>query len=88
MVMPSITMEVIHMCVSIAMKLSKYLTGLLCTVYQQLIKVNTNSFMYDTVLPQGVRVHLEFFSDVVLVLRWHADHVSGMLIGQTGALVV
>ena len=88
MVMPSITMEVIHMYVSIAMKLSKYLTGHLCIVYQQLIKVNTNSFMCDTVLPQGIRVHLEFISNAVLVLQWHADHDSGMLVGQTGAPVV
>ena len=37
MVMSSTIMEVIHMYVSIAMKLSKYLTGLL---YQELIKAN------------------------------------------------
>ena len=76
------------MYVSIAMKLSKYLTGLLCIVYQQLIKVNTNSFMCDAVSPQGVRVHLEFISDVVLALQWHANHVSCVPVGQTGTLVV
>ena len=47
MVMSSIVMEVIHMYVSIAIKLSKYLTGLSCTLYQQLIKANVNSFMCD-----------------------------------------
>ena len=46
MVMPSITMEVIHMYVSVAIKLSKYLTGILCIVYQQLIKANVNSFIH------------------------------------------
>ena len=86
--MPSIIMEVIDMYVSIAMKLSKYLTGLSCIVYQQLIKVNTNSFMCDTVSPQGIRVYLESISDVVLVLQWHADHVSVMLVCQTGTPVV
>ena len=33
MVMSSIIMKVIHMYVSIAIKLSKHLTGLLCTLY-------------------------------------------------------
>ena len=54
MVMSSIIMEVMHMYVSIAVKLSKYLTGLLCTLYQQLIKANVNSFMCDAVSPQGI----------------------------------
>ena len=76
------------MYVSIAMKLSKYLTGLLCIVYQQLIKVNTNSFMCDAVSPQGVRVHLELISDAVLALWWCTDHVSCVPVGLTGAPVV
>ena len=50
MVMSSIMMEVIHMYLSIAIKPSKYLTGLLCTLYQQLIKANVNSFMCDALL--------------------------------------
>ena len=60
MVMPSITMEVIHMYISIAIKLSKYLTGLLCTVYQQLIKANVNSFMCDVLFTQVNKVHEKF----------------------------
>ena len=57
MVMPSIIMAVIHMYVSIAIKLSEYLTGLLCTLYQQLIKVIVNSFMCDALFTQANKVH-------------------------------
>ena len=41
------------MYVSIAIKLSKYLTGLACTLYQQLIKANVNSFMCDALFAKG-----------------------------------
>ena len=58
--MSSIIMEVIHMYVSIAIKLSKYLTGLLCTLYQQLIKANVNSFMCDALFAQVNKVHAKF----------------------------
>ena len=60
LVVSSIIMEVIHMYVSIAIKLSKYLTGLLCTLYQQLIKANVNSFMCDALLMEVILVHEKF----------------------------
>ena len=58
--MSSIIMEVIHMYVSIAIKLSKYLTGLLCTLYRQLIKANVNSFMCDALLMEVTQVDKKF----------------------------
>ena len=60
MVMFSITMEVIHMYVSLAMKLSKYLTGLLCIVFQQLIKAHVKLFMCDALSTQVNTVHEKF----------------------------
>ena len=48
------------MYVSIAIKLSKYLPGLLCTLYQQLIKVNVKSFMCDALFTQVNKVHAKF----------------------------
>ena len=60
LVMPSIIMEVIHMYVSRAMKLSKYLTRFLCIVYQQLIKANVNSFMCDALFTLVNKVHRKF----------------------------
>ena len=70
------------MYVSIAIKLSKYLTGLLCTLYQELIKANVNSFMCDVLLHQGI------MNSAILALWWHSYHTSDTLIGQTGAQVV
>ena len=70
MVMPSIIMEVIHMYVSIAIKLSKYLTGLLCIVYQQLIKANVNSFMCDALFTLINKVHGKFTPSALRLYEW------------------
>ena len=91
-VMPSIIMEVIHMYVSIVIKLSKYLTGLLCIVYQQLIKVNVNSFICDALFTQVNKVHDKFTPSALRLNEWslhpdrYAVHPDGYSCTQTGTV--
>ena len=50
MVMSNISIEVIHMYVSVAMKLFYNSLDFIFIMYQQLIKANVNSFMCDVLL--------------------------------------